>query len=136
MICNSHCLYGLDGDLLLLSLATHEPNFAILREKVAMRQRRDFRQSHLRAESMLQLTDEFQFVFMSILREYIAIDIGVSFSTLTGLAGSSAVAGADAELTASSASVVASDLERVIDDFVFLATLVGNGGFTGFEWKQ
>ena len=92
-----HCMYGQDADLIMLGLSTHEPHFTLLREVI------DFgmKGSGSKRKVMLRQTKDaqFQLLHLSVLREYIEIDLGfVEFV----------------------------DRERLIDDFVFLTFLVGN----------
>ncbi|XP_057790122.1 5'-3' exoribonuclease 3-like [Salvia miltiorrhiza] len=100
-----HCLYGLDADLIMLALATHEVHFSILREDVRPRRQQS------RCEPIVELEDKFhvneqqayQFVNISVLREYFAIDMEIpSFDKFE------------------------SDLERIIDDFIFICFFAGN----------
>eukprot|EP00127_Corallochytrium_limacisporum_P003611 Clim_evm94s150 gene=Clim_evmTU94s150 len=99
-----HCLYGLDGDLIMLALATHEPHFCLLREKVIFRPR-NIRgvDDEVKTEVTFQRADnEFQYVYIGLLREYLAMEFDAF--------------GSDGM----------QNLERIIDDFVFLFFLVGN----------
>ena len=92
-------MYGQDADLIMLALASHEPHFALLREVVNFN---SFRFGSARQTVMRQTKDsQFQLLHISILREYITLDFA---------------AGCE----------ISPDLERIIDDFIFLTFLVGN----------
>ena len=111
----SHCIHGADADLIMLGLATHEPNFYILRE--ALLQAKDKfchkckRVGHMTYEcgndytldkSIVERSVEFQYVKIAVVREYITLEFK------------------DTEIP------FGFDQERIIDDFVFLCFLVGN----------
>lgn len=94
-----HCLYGLDADLIMLSLASHEPYFALLREEI------DFSFSRTKSKENRSMVkpDKFQLLHIGVLREYLALDfLGESLHE-KGAA-----------------------FDRVIDDFVMFCFLVGN----------
>jgi 5'-3' exonuclease len=95
---STHCIYGQDADLIMLGLVTHEPHFCILREVI------DFNfnfasQKTLKAVKKFTKESDFQLLHLSVLREYLALEFCREGDY---------------------------DLERVIDDFVFMTFLVGN----------
>ncbi|KAI5949926.1 RAT1 [Candida jiufengensis] len=105
-----HCIYGLDADLIFLGLATHEPHFRVLREDVFANQERHMTISdHVGMskdqENIIEARDKkkpFLWLHVNVLREYLAIELynpNTSFPF---------------------------DLERAIDDWVFICFFAGN----------
>jgi 5'-3' exoribonuclease 2 len=119
----THVMYGLDADLIMLGLATHEPHFRVLREDVFLRDAKAKtcklcgRQGHY-AENCRGNTKEkagdfdekgtteevkpFIWLHTSILREYLGAEMFVPGQPFRF------------------------DLERALDDWVFMCFFVGN----------
>ncbi|KAG0260553.1 hypothetical protein BG011_001826 [Mortierella polycephala] len=91
-----HCLYGLDADLIMLGLLSHEPHFALLREEVT------FGKSNKKKTGID--TQNFFLMHLSLLREYLDLE----FNSLQ------------------EALPFPYDLERIIDDFVLMCLFIGN----------
>ncbi|TVY48203.1 5'-3' exoribonuclease [Lachnellula occidentalis] len=94
-----HCLYGLDADLIMLGLLSHDPHFCLLREEVTFG-----RQSKTKSKELEH--QNFYLMHLCIVREYLELEFQ--------------------ELKEDGALGFAFDLERVIDDFVLMAFFVGN----------
>ncbi|KAH9893762.1 hypothetical protein F4778DRAFT_772513 [Xylariomycetidae sp. FL2044] len=118
-----HVIYGLDADLIMLGLATHEPHFRVLREDVFAQQGKtrtckicgqkghDAQNCRGEAKEKEGEFDEkdkaaplkpFIWLHVSIFREYLNVELDVP-----GLP-------------------FRFDLERAIDDWVFMCSFVGN----------
>ncbi|BFZ59990.1 exonuclease II Exo2 [Saitoella coloradoensis] len=93
-----HCLYGLDADLIMLGLLSHEPHFCLLREEV------NFGPSRKTSKHKDLDAQNFYLMHLCILREYLDLEFQNMAESLP----------------------FEYDLERVIDDFVLLAFFVGN----------
>lgn len=91
-----HCLYGLDADLIMLGLCTHERHFSLLREEVK------FGKKNNKAVSVSQ--QRFFLLHLSLLREYLEQEF----------------------ITLKENLKFAFDIEKVIDDWVLMGFLVGN----------
>ncbi len=109
-----HCLYGLDADLIMLALVSHEPHFALLREEVHC-QHFSFLLYKDRYLLTLLITyqvtfgrkkrksDEpakFQLLYINLLREYLDEEFKMDLP-------------------------FGYDKERVIDDFILMCFFVG-----------
>ncbi|KAJ6820904.1 5'-3' exoribonuclease 2-like [Iris pallida] len=118
-----HCLYGLDADLIILALATHEINFAILREDVLkcvphenvvasletnlsrkeysiVKSRQWF--VNLANKGKVAPKKPYQFLNILTLREYLELDMDIVDPPCK------------------------IDFERIVDDFIFICFLSGN----------
>jgi 5'-3' exoribonuclease 2 len=112
-----HVLYGLDADLIMLGLATHEPYFRVLREDVFFQQnngscRNCGERGHFAADCMVVVEKKgpdklappkpFIWLNVAILREYLEAELQIP------------------------GQQTPYDFERAVDDWVFIIFFVGN----------
>ena len=125
-----HCMYGLDADLIMLALVTHEPKFTLLRERQKFQKGRlaPRRQGQPRrptaptgindAKKVASANaDDQDFVFMEV--ELLNALLGTTLRPQKPFA------------TSASAAAPPYESERIVDDFVFMCMLVGNDFIPG-----
>lgn len=116
----SHVIYGLDADLIMLGIATHEPHFHVIREDVFANEtkpghcRKCNQPGHMADQCMgapkkkpgEEEVDKplkpFIWLHVGVLREYLAVEMSVPNQGFNF------------------------DLERALDDWVFMCFFVGN----------
>lgn len=94
-----HCLYGLDADLIMLGLLSHDPHFCLLREEVTFGRQVQKKPKELEHQN-------FYLLHLCMVREYLELEFQ--------------------ELQQEGALGFPFDMERVIDDFILMAFFVGN----------
>ena len=124
-----HCMYGLDADLIMLSLVTHEPFFILLREKMSRRKQNK--------DTMTFSQEDFEVLEISVLRKMLEQHFKVleRRMELKGVESeippissilNSQVDKETNENESPPMKIFKFELERVIDDFVFMCFFVGN----------
>lgn len=93
-----HCLYGLDADLIMLGMCSHEPHFALLREEIVYGKRQN--------QKRLNVPEEitFHLLHLSLLREYLELEFQALKETIP----------------------FEFKMDNIIDDWVLMCFLVGN----------
>ncbi|MCJ1227724.1 hypothetical protein MMC12_004382, partial [Toensbergia leucococca] len=94
-----HCLYGLDADLIMLGLLSHDPHFCLLREEVTFGRQNQKKSKELEHQN-------FYLMHLCIVREYLELEFQ--------------------ELKEPATLDFPFNMERVIDDFILMAFFVGN----------
>mmetsp|Transcript_25718 Transcript_25718/g.56399 ORF Transcript_25718/g.56399 Transcript_25718/m.56399 type:complete len:788 (+) Transcript_25718:196-2559(+) len=101
----THVLYGLDADLIMLGLVTHERNFMLLREKMSVVMAGRGRNKYRKKKDMMEYTrHDFELLELASLRKLLAIQFRKFSDQLEDNYS----------------------LDRIVDDFVFMCMLVGN----------
>lgn len=93
-----HCMYGLDADLIMLGLLSHDPHFCLLREEVTFGPRGG------KGKAKSLENQNFYLMHLSLFREYLDHEFSLLKSSLP----------------------FEYDLERIIDDFILINIFIGN----------
>ena len=129
-----HCMYGLDADLIMLSLVTHEPFFVLLREKIKNRKQNK--------DALSYSQEDFELLEISLLRQMLKQHFRSIAEEPKGRKTGDGGANVydqmmleDEEISepqgtsaneATEWSTAKFNLERIIDDFVFMCFFIGN----------
>ena len=105
-----HCIYGLNADLIMLSLISHETNFIILREDTfKMRKKEKLEKQGIEIinknnDNNIVNNTPYEFLLISVLREYLELEFSYLKNRLK----------------------FKYNFEKIIDDFIFLCFFIGN----------